>query len=199
MFPPNEFSTVPRPGTFLSPDDAERDLLQDFEYGGIGINDPSQGLRVKVWSAFYTKATKEVRLRTLDGAVNSLIFSVNNLTELSFAFDQNMQPAFAYMQDGVMRFRWFDSVPATIVTTQYAGATSPFVTLDDKRRERTGESDILLAYLRAGGAYYRLQRERFAVEHAIPVTIPADGVSRITNFGMTDKNRVELLIQTVGT
>lgn len=199
MLPPNGFSTVPHPGTFLSPDDSDRDLLQDFEYGGIAINDPSQGLRVKVWSAYYTKATKEVRLRTLDGAVNTLMFSVNNLTELSFAFDQNMQPVFAYMQDGVLRFRWFDSVPAAIVTTQYAGATSPFVTLDDKRAEQTSNSDILLAYLRAGSAYYRLQRERFAVEHAIPGAIPSEGVSRITNFGMTDKNRVELLIQTVVT
>jgi len=199
MLPPNGFSTVPHPGAFLSPDDVERDLLQDFEYGGVAINDPSQGLRLKVWSAFYTKATKEVRLKTLDGAINTLIFSANNLTELSFSFDQNMQPVFAYMQDGVLRFRWFDSVPAAIVTTQYAGATSPFVTLDDKRLERTGESDILLAYLRAGGAYYRLQRERFATEHAIPISIPAEGVSRIVNFGMTDKNRVQLLVQTVTT
>ena len=45
-------SSVAVPAYFLRPDERAREengLLVDYEYGGAAIQDPSQGLLVKVW------------------------------------------------------------------------------------------------------------------------------------------------------
>ena len=47
--PANVLSTVPHPDDYLPPIDKDRGLLEDWEMGGIALNDPSQGLRVQEW------------------------------------------------------------------------------------------------------------------------------------------------------
>jgi hypothetical protein len=91
-------------------------------------------------------------------------FSAPGITEFSFSFDQNMRLAIAFVQDGVAKLRWFDSVPGQTVITEYPSAITPRVVLDDKRFTQTSASDIIFAYMRNGDLYYRQQRDRFQTE-----------------------------------
>lgn len=189
MIPGNGFSTTAQYSAFLSPDDRVRtSLLVDYEMGGVAIGDPSQGLQVQVWEARVNAGTIEARPES--GGAWTPVTSDAGITEIALAFDQNMRPAVAYLASGVAKFYWYDSVAAAYVTTTYAGATSPVVTMDDKRPLQVGLNDVLLFYLRDGRVRHRLQRDRFAVEYDMAAT-PV-GATRITRWGFNEGRRVQL-------
>lgn len=187
--PLNEFSSPAVPGVFQAPDDRPRtSLLEDWELGGVALGDPSQGLQVQNWQARLSGDDIQVKPET--GLVWSTVITVAGVTELAFAFDQNMRPVVAYVAAGVAKMYWFDTVAAAFVTTTFAGASSPVVTMDDKRRSLVSLSDVLLFYIRAGNVYYRQQRDRFTIERllgAVPV-----GMTRFLRWGMSTTLRVQL-------
>jgi hypothetical protein len=193
MLPEGSPSSTDVRAVFLQPDDAARDPLVDFEMGGIHVNDPSLGLNYQQWRAWATETT--VRLSIVGGAEEQELF-VATVTELSLTFDQNMRPTVAFMEAGACLLYWFDPVPAENVMFNIDDAYSPFVTLDDKRDPMLQNSDIILAYLRGQSCYYRIQRERFLIEHLLQAGLPS-GTSRIVNFGMNRQNRLEAVIHTV--
>ena len=98
------------PAYFLRPDDRAREeqgLLVDYEYGGVEIQDPSQGLRVRIWKLWVD--VEDVRIAPLDalgGAVT--LFSGAGITEVTLSFDNNMMPVIAYLQNDDLKLRWFD-------------------------------------------------------------------------------------------
>src|SRR5690606_35250660 len=71
------------------------DFLQDWELGGVALNDPSQGLSVKVWHAFATH-DHDTDVVTVwveaPGVPATELFSGIGITEIALAFDQNMNP-----------------------------------------------------------------------------------------------------------
>ncbi len=197
MIPAGSPSSVPRVAEFVSPDDTERDLLTDYERGGTALNNAALGLNVKSWRCYYDKASKEVRISNVNGGQQSVAFVADQVTELSFTFDQLMRPMFAFVQATVAKFRWFDPIVAATVVDIIPGAvTSPFLALDDRRDVLVGNSDMLLFYIRDGGVYYRMQRERFSEEHQWAASLPP-GRSRILRVGMNRGNRFQVQVQTV--
>lgn len=183
------FSPTPVPGEFLAPDDRVRpSLLVDYEMGGVALGDPSQGLQVQVWEARVDSGMIQVRPEGVGGWTD--VVSDTGISEIALAFDQNMRPTVAYVASGVAKMRWFDAVAAAYVISTFAGATSPVVTMDDKRPAQIGLNDIVLFYLRGGRVYYRVQRERFINEYDL-AAVP-ENVSRIKRWGMTDQLRVQL-------
>lgn len=197
MIPAGSPSSVPRIAEFVSPDDVDRDLLTDYERGGTAVNDAALGLNVKSWRCYYDKPSKEVRLSNVNGTQQSVAFVADQITELSFTFDQLMRPMFAFVQATVAKFRWFDPIAAATVVDVIPGAvTSPFLALDDRRDVLIGSSDTVLFYIRDGGVYYRLQRERFSEEHQWAATLPP-GITRILRVGMNRGNRFQVHLQTV--
>lgn len=176
----------------LAPDDRQRtDPLQDWERGGVALNDPSQGHDVrdwKVWSDGLTiwvapdpELTPRVAVQT--GA---------DITEVSLGFDQNMQPTVAYVDGGVTKLWWYDTVGAAMTTTTYPGYKTPMLTLDDKRdiATQTGVNDIIFAYVRDDLLCWRQQRERYTVERVLgPVPYPN---TRIIGMGMSTGNRLQV-------
>jgi hypothetical protein len=112
-------------------------------------------------------------------------------TELSLAFDQNCRPVIAYVEAGTIKLYWFDTQAAAQTTTAFDGlGTSPMLCLDDKRTEAATSSDVLLAYLRDGYAYYRQQRDRYGIEYTLGRVLGAS--PRIMGWGMSAANRVQL-------
>ena len=191
MFPDGSMSSLPMVSEFLSPDNVSRlnNLLQDKEYGGIALNDPSQGLRYQVWDIYYTGT--EARLHNENGYDQPIIVS-DKITELSLSFDQNMRPAVVYVDDGVTKLFWYDSEIASQVTSTIPNAASPMLGLDIKRKEFVDISDIMLVYLNGPNVCYRTQRERFLVEHVIGTAV---GDSRILGAGMNKGNRFQIYIR----
>lgn len=161
------------------------DKLQDWELGGIALNDPSAGLTVQVW-----KFTLEVDPDTGDSSVyteapgfpKTLLFTTlaGYFTEIAGAFDQNMNPLVAYQESGTPKFWWWDPTAGAMVhTTLPTGCIDLRCSLDDKRRFNVEESDIILSYVRGGSLYYRRQRDRYLTEYLLQ-----DNVSRLVCSAM---------------
>ena len=185
MMPTNTLSTTAVPGDFLYPDNLEGGLLRDYEYGGIALQDPSEGLRYQVWTV---ELVGDDVVLSAPNTPQIVQFTRSDITELSLTFDHNMNPTIAFVQAGVAKFWWFDTVLlAQVFTTLPVGSTNPRVAHDDKRAMESNTSDVMLAYVRSGNLYTRMQRDRYTIEYlqATGVTLP------LRKIGMTDKNRLQ--------
>ena len=160
-------SLTPIPDVFLSPDSLETEPMVSYEQGGIALNDATQGLLVQPWRC-YLSGADVVIAAGLTGGTPAVQFTPSGVvTSLSLAFDSNMRPSIAYVEDGVVKLRWFDTVPGTTVTTTFAGATQCRCGTDEKRDGLAGLTDVILAYVMAGTLYWREQRDRFLVEYEV--------------------------------
>lgn len=169
----NELSTTAVRSGFAYPvkTPLPADKLQDWELAGVALNDPSEGLLVKLWHC-----TLEIDRDTgigsvyveAPGVVKTLLFSGVGITEVALAFDQNMNPFVAYMQGTDAKIYWYDPLtPGMIHTTLPAGCYDLRCCLDEKRPFNIGNSDVVLSYIRAGNLYIRYQRDRYLVEYLL--------------------------------
>jgi len=199
MIPQYILSTWPAPDKFYGARDSKRinDRL-DFEDGGIGISDPSEGLLYQTWWAwiqtgiFYLdKELNKYIEYDPDGiagvyiaapnTIPTLILEGMNITEISFTFDQNCRPSLAFVQEGEAKLMWYDSNANAIVTTNLGNdIINPRVSLDDKREKSLLINDIILAYIRQSKLCYRQQRDRFEVEYVLKTGISG----RLNKIGM---------------
>jgi hypothetical protein len=194
MIPMNRLSTTPQVAAFAGPDaiEAPNDYT-DFEMGGVALSDPQEGLKAYRWVSWYDPEFETVNIER-EGQPSTEVFSAPGLTELSFCFDQNMRPFYAYVQNGQAKFRWYDTVfGGNVITLLNAADYSPKCTLDSKSFIQTTEglNDIILAYVRGGTLYYRQQRDRFEVERSLAVV----GNFRLMKVGMNVINRLQFLLE----
>jgi hypothetical protein len=192
MMPDNAASTIPISGVMLSPDGDRSSSLEDFEKGGVAIQNTSQGLMAYKWRLWVAGFTVKLQ-RDGDPTVTNL-FDQSGIEELALAFDQNMRPTVAYkLTDGFLYLRWYNSVTSQYVTSTFAPGRNPRLTLDDKRIEMVDQSDVLFAYLRptenGWGLFYRQQRDRYEIERLL-----RDGLTKeisLKDIGMTHGLRVQ--------
>jgi hypothetical protein len=173
MIPDDELSTVAVISGFAFPvkGPSSEDKLIAFELGGAALNDPSQGLAVKLWTA-KLEIDRETGVGSVyveaAGVAKTLLFSGVGIDEVDACFDQNMNPFVAYMQNGQGRFYWYNPVVGGMDDTDLpTGCYDLRCSLDDKRPFNIAESDIVLSYIRAGNLCMRYQRDRFTVEHIL--------------------------------
>jgi len=181
-------STPSLPTAFRWPMRSATDLLTDYEQGGEELNDANGDLSVQTWTLTY--AAPDVIVTDAAGHATTL-FSRDGITELALAFNQNMAPFVAFVQDGQARFWWFDiTAGANVFTDLPLDATHPRACLDDHRALETATSDIILAYQREGALYYRQQRDRFATEYLLT----ADAGGELVSVGMSTGLRLQFAI-----
>lgn len=194
MIPMGRLSTEAVYAPFLESDALEPEsALVDYELGGRALNDPTEGLQVLTWKGWATEAG-DVYLEA-PAVPATLIFSAPGITELSIAFDQNMRPFFAYVQNGLAKFRWYDTdLGANRVTELHVDDRSPRCCLDDKRdmQASQGMNDIILAYVRYNALYYRQQRDRYEVEYQLTSVIPG---KRFLRVGMNQVLRLQFMFE----
>lgn len=147
--------------------------ITDYEFGGIALNDPSEGLQYQIWRARILERNKEIVLDAEETSEFTIIQGTN-ITEVSLTFDSNMNPAIAYVEDGTPRFYWFDTLAGMQVTTDYPGIITPRVSLDDKRPMQSAIRDVIFTYLRDGQVYYRQQRDRYTIEYDPTENLPPE-------------------------
>jgi hypothetical protein len=186
MLPQNTLSTEPYPNEFLLPRNRFRARLVDYDHGGIALNDPSQGLRVKIWRCRWELGDFIV---DAPDVASTVIHSASSVYELGFTFDQNMQWFLVWVTNiGEAFYRWFDpTVPGLVTVPLDLGTITPRCALDDKREvagTEAGASDIILTYMREDALYYRQQRERFLTEREL-----ASGVITVrgTEYDLADQ------------
>lgn len=194
--PGNTLSTIGIYSSFLQPDGLGRgDGLEDYEFAGAGLNDPSQGLLVKNWRARGLNSSNEIRVSPDPYNIETPLVSASNITEVSLAFDQNMRPALAYIENGQAKLYWYDSVAEAQVTTVLDPAiTSVFLTMDDKRAPATqlNLNDVLLFYVKGAALYYRQQRDRYNTERFL--TTLMDPSAKLRKVGMSTGLRVQMQV-----
>ena len=164
MMPDNVLSTDPVNAAFSGARALPVTRTVDYEDGGLAIQDPSRGSQYQRWRG---RLIGNDILLDAPEVEPFAVYSGAGITEISFTFDQNMRPAIAFVQAGVAKLWWFDSVAAAQVITEYPGAITPRVILDDKRFTQTSNSDVVLGYVRDGALYYRQQRDRFTIERLL--------------------------------
>jgi hypothetical protein len=176
MLPDGVLSTIPIPGLFLGSRMLFVSPTRDYEDGGIALNDPSQGLQYQRWRC---RIFGDYVVLDAEEVLPQVIFVGAELTECSIAFDQSMRPALAVVEAGQAKLQWFDSsVGEQVITFLDPDVVTPRVTLDDKRPGQISNSDIILAYVRLGGLYYRQQSDRFLIEYFLDAG-PHTGINKI--------------------
>lgn len=190
--PNNRLTTTCVENDFLDPDSIIRATRTiDYEKGGVALNNPSQGLRVKNW--VLELVGNDVTLYPQDDALDvNTLFSEAGITEVSLAFDQNMQPVVGYIAGGVAKLRWFNAGTSAYVTTVVStSAISIFLTLDDKRKAATegNLNDVLVFYATDSNLYYRQQRDLYATERN-PYTFSGTNTTFIRRAGFLSGYRV---------
>lgn len=173
------------------------DKLQDWELAGVAINDPSEGLEVKLWHGTLEidKATGvgSVYLEA-PGVAKTLLFTGADITEIAIAFDQNMNPFVAYMQGGAAKFYWYDTTIAMMThTTLPDGCYDLRCCLDEKRSQNNANSDILLSYIRGGNLCIRYQRERYLNEYVLKAGAGSD--ANLVSMAMNKQFRIQWRIR----
>lgn len=165
--PEDRLSYTPVPSVLLSPDDIGRPTrVEDYEQGGSALNDAAAGLQVQNWRLRLLGT--EIRIAPAPYDVETTLITAAGISQCSFAFDQNMNPAVAYVQSNQAKLYWFDSVPSAMVTTVLAAdVRSPFLTMDDKREHTNTRNDVLLFYIRGNRLAYRQQRDRYTIERTL--------------------------------
>lgn len=167
--PDNRLSSEPLPGYFLG---ARAQVFPDYiDYmdGGVGIQDPSLGLNYQTWTAEIVEDIVEDRIvLSAPTYPATTVYTGDDITEVSLAFDQNMNPVIAFVEAGVSKLYWYDTLAGEQVVTEIPGnVTHPRVALDDTRQFNIVNSDIILAYIKDGALCYRQQRDRFEVERQL--------------------------------
>lgn len=173
--PQDIFSSNPVSGTFLGGRSLPVKSELDYESGGLALQDSSRGLLCNIWRSRILNNKTDIVLdaqpANADGQVvdSSTLITGINITEVSISFDQNMNPAIAYVEDGTPKFYWYDTTIPGFTTTSYPGILTPRVSLDDKRSLQSSISDVIFAYIRNEGGqnrlYYRQQRDRYTIEY----------------------------------
>lgn len=169
-FPDNRLSVPPVPSAFIgSGSEPLLSRTRDFIDGPIAEQDPTQGLAYQQWRAYIKGSTVYVEA---DNTPPRAILSSpepSAFTDISIAFNQNADLHYVYVEQGKAKFYWFDTLTSSFQTMLLPeGIRTPKITLDDKRPQQSGRSDIILSYVKADNKlYFRMQRERFGVEHLL--------------------------------
>lgn len=199
MIPGGRASTIAHRGDLYNP--WSRDPIVSWHWGPVAIQDPSQGLGVKLWTMTTDDSGK--LFLSADGVPQFQWYDHGTKVErLGLAFDQNGRPV-AVWTDALSKsyLRWFDPVPNAIVTVEITSyGTTPCVTLDDNRPLNLTASDVILGYINSGQIRYRQQRERFLTEHTLPVGDggPPATANQLYHVSMNSNLRLEFITDGAG-
>ena len=186
MLPQNTASSIAIGGLYLPPDELVTSPLVDYERGGVALNNTSMGLMSHTWKC--SVVGLDVWLQR-DGAAAILLFQASMITEMSFTFDQNMNYCVAYIQQSVLKVRFYDPTVSNYVTVEFDQAVNPKLSLDDKRSVSLATSDMILGYIRNHTLYYRQQRDRFTIERTLRTNLFPN--TRLKNIGMNKNLRLQ--------
>lgn len=197
MIPEERLSTTP---VYATPEvnPPQDGALISFQLGGTALNNPNDGLEVKVWTCLVIPGDPNDSITVEAADVPPVVVTTApEITQVSLAFDQNMQPAIAYVSVGNAYLYWYDTAVGDYVVTNF-GPTfrSPRVTLDDHRDLELSTSDIILGYIRDGNLYYRQQRDRYLIERILYPDINTVIVNPYLNYiCMNDEGRLQFEIR----
>lgn len=184
MIPENRLSTTAVLSGWLNPPAVR--AIYSQHWGPVAIQDPAEGMLYQLWEARI--AFNAITVQAPNTVATTLFTRVNEIKQVSLAFDQSGFPVVAFVEStGAAFLRWFDTtVPGYVITPLASGVLTPRVTLDDARQFAGAISDVILAYVRAGNLYYRQQRDRYTIERLLKA-----GVEELKHVSMNNGLRLQ--------
>jgi hypothetical protein len=189
--PNEELSIINLPADYVGGRALYLDITEDFESGGIALNDPSQGYMVQVWRTTIVDGNTIVTEAQDTGVVTTVYTGVDKITEVSLSFDQNMRQVIAFVEGDIAKLDWYDTQIEARVLSEFPGISNPRVSLDDKRLRRTPTSDVIFSYLRNTNLYFRMQRDRYGVEYLLKEGAQTDNNLILRRTGLNTVNRFQ--------
>lgn len=185
--PNSTLSVTPSYSEWVYPFPEEFDNFVDFEVGSSAIGSTVGGTDTHMWKIRYDGAN--IKLGRYDTTTETTLLTVPDLVKIALAFDQNMNPCYAWQNgaSGYTNLIFYDTSINAYSTITITGATSPCLTLDDRREQFSGSSDVIFAYIRNGNLYYRQQRDRFLTERLLKSGVTTE----LIRIGMNTKYRLQ--------
>jgi len=184
-------SLVPAPNRWAERVNSPSNDLIDYENGGPVLNNSESSSNDFEWRCYYEDG---VVLIDREGVEPFAFFSAPDITLVSLAFDQAMQPHVAYVEAGVAKFRYWDTLAGAYATLTLSDARDPRCCSDEKHIELSTNRDLILTYLRSSTLYVRLQRDRYSVEYAKVANEdhePITTSTRLLQFGRNTGSRLQ--------
>lgn len=160
--------------------------LIDYEMGSVVLNQPAADRSTHLWRAYSDGSSVWVTRNDVDEP--TLVFTGSEITQIALAFDQSMRPHIAYVEGGISKFYFYETLTAQFSVMVLQDATYPRTCSDDKRSFFLGQDDVILGYMKGDSLYLRFQRERFLVEHLFAANT---GKTVLIQMGMSNANRMQ--------
>lgn len=196
MLPGAVLSSTVESSAFLAPKTSTpKTALRDICLGPIAIGDSSQGSAYQDWVITTDGSTGVIFTPQTTGSPVTAMTASAPIIWVSGAFDQSGRAAVAYMDAVAAYFYWYDSLSAGyLLTILPAGATNPYICLDDTRSIESSTSDVIVTYTNANYLFFRAQRDRFGVEYNLGYI----GVGTLmTQVGPNTINRFQFQFQSL--
>lgn len=190
MMPGHVVTPEPLRGNWLYPPRNSNTPLIDKEVGGVGYQDPSQGLAVKTWTLEYRDGAMHL---SADGTADIVLFSRPGVVEVALAFDINMRAVVGFTDAGGTTFWYYNTLTNQMDFFPYlpAGSTSLRATLDSRDPLTSSTADVLLSYVRNNNLYSREQRDRYEVEYLLAT----NAGTKVLNMGLSTVNRMQFRLR----
>lgn len=144
----------------------------DIELGPLELNNSQNSLAKSYWLFEVVEGVVQLSKFNEDNTLGSpvALFASGETHKLSGTFDQLGKPLVFYDTGTELRLWWYNPLIEGHTTTVFGVGKHPFATFDIRRFTGYQNSDALLFYVRDGAIYYRVQRDRYDIEYATPVT-----------------------------
>jgi hypothetical protein len=183
MIPNNSFTAVPVTTPYAFPMSIPYSALSQTIWGGTALSNSANGRMVQLWSIWYDGTNINV---SPSGGAIAFSIAESGVSQLSLAFDENMNVAICWLSAGNANLYYYDTVSAGYITLTIP-ATSCVACIDDPASFYSGQSDVIFSYTRAGNLYYRQQRDRYTIERLIgPCT-----TKLLRRVGLSTGNRLQ--------
>lgn len=190
MLPENKLSERPVEAEWLPPDNRPLALQEDWEEGGVALQDTSKGLQHQVWRVWSDNVSIYLQPENLSSPAIKVADAVRP-RYVCLAFDRNMNYAVAWQLGGITYLKWYDTTIQEYRTVSFSGERNPRLCHDDKRVENTSGSDVLLFTIAGSKLVVRNQRDRYGVVHELRTLASGAELGRC---GMTKGLRVQVEI-----
>lgn len=188
MLPSNALVEVENKA-FLPPRNKPTRPNESWGLGGVALSGSNEPFSYN-WRCYVQD--KAICIARTDGVPVTVLSFVGDVTEVSLAFDQTMRPVIAYVEDDVSKLYWYSSSLGRMTITEFDDIRNPRVSMDDTRQFNISNSDIIFAYVAGFDRLcYRLQRERYSIEHVLNTDDERPPINplRLFDIGMGRENR----------
>lgn len=154
-----------------------------YSYGGIALNNGSEGLMYQIWKARVTFQGKVYLSNESDNYAQQTFIASMGYGRVTLGFDNNMAPIIGMQLGESFLIRYFETLTEQYEIKTISGVRGGMLTIDDPRNGTENYRDTVACYIRNADNMlcYRLFRERYDTENEI---MPVHEFKTLYKIGM---------------